>query len=283
MPERDRRREHDRAPLAVICALEEELRHLREALPPGREEARGGRSVWRTEVAGHPVLLACCGIGMLSAAAVTEAVVGHERPLAVLNFGCVGAHRPDLLPGDMVVGQRVVAYDSVRESPDGAEHFNDMHYLYRGERRFISHVEAHPRLLARALRVAGTLEGQHEPWPAAVGWPSEIPHRPPRVVVGTVASADRWNRSPGRIAALVERHGSHCEDMEAAAIALTCLSHDVPFLTVKDVSNNELLAGSVTESGRFVLEHLSDELGRRAGALTLAILTDLAVSPDPLA
>jgi nucleoside phosphorylase len=195
---------HDVGPVAVLCALEEELRHLREALPPGSEQVRGGRSTWHTDLDGRDVILARCGMGMLSAAAVAESVIGHYGPAAVLNFGCVGAHRADLLPGDMVVGSRVV--------------------------------------------------------------------------VGTVLSADRWNRSPERIAALVERHGSHCEDMEAAAIALTCASHDVPFLTVKDVSNNELLKGSVTESGRVLLDQLGAELGRRAGALTLAILRDLATT-----
>jgi adenosylhomocysteine nucleosidase len=266
--------EQDRAPIAVVCALEEELRHLREALPPGHEDTRGGRTHWLTELDGHPVILARCGMGMLSAAAVAESVIGHYGPAAVLNFGCVGAHRRDLLPGDMIVGERVVAYDSIRESADGVETFAGMFYLHRGERRKADYLEADPDLLARALRVAASLEGGHEPWPRTVGWPTEIPHRAPIVVAGTVASADRWNRSPARLALLAERHGSHCEDMEAGAIALTCASHDVPFLTVKDVSNNELLAGSVTESGHVLLEQLAAELGRRAGALTLAILRD---------
>ena len=266
---------HDVGPVAVLCALEEELRHLREALPPGSEQVRGGRSTWHTDLDGRDVILARCGMGMLSAAAVAESVIGHYGPAAVLNFGCVGAHRADLLPGYLVVGARAVAYDSIRESRDGVESFGQMHYLHGGEWRRVDHLDADPRLLKRAIRVSGTLEGQHEPWPAAVGWPAEIAHRTPRVVVGTVLSADRWNRSPERIAALVERHGSHCEDMEAAAIALTCASHDVPFLTVKDISNNELLKGSVTESGRVLLDQLGAELGRRAGALTLAILRDL--------
>ena len=52
----------------------------------------------------------------------------------------------------------------------------------------------------------------------------------PRLVVGTVCSGDRWNRTPASIERLVARHDSYCEDMEAAALALVCLSHDVPFL-----------------------------------------------------
>jgi nucleoside phosphorylase len=67
--------------------------------------------------------------------------------------------------------------------------------------------------------------------------------------------------------------------MEAGAIALTCASHDVPFLSVKDISNNELHAR--TESGPSFLEQFGPQLGRRAAALTLAILQDLATSTPP--
>ena len=51
--------------------------------------------------------------------------------------------------------------------------------------------------------------------------------------------------------------------MEAAAIALTCLTHDVPFLAVKDISNNELLR---TTDHLFETE-TTGQLGRRAAAL----------------
>jgi len=61
--------------------------------------------------------------------------------------------------------------------------------------------------------------------------------------------------------------------MEAAAIAVTCSSHGVPFLTIKDISNNELLR--TTDSALFDVE-TEGQLGRRAAALTLATLRELA-------
>ena len=68
--------------------------------------------------------------------------------------------------------------------------------------------------------------------------------------------------------------------MEAAAIALTCATHDVPFLSIKDISNNELLLA--TESGTAVVALAWGEVGRRAAALVLALLRDLATAPSPL-
>ena len=263
----------DRQPIAVICALADELAHLRDALPPGREEWRGNRCVWHTELDDQPIVLALCGIGMLSAAAVTEAVIGNYRPSAILNFGCTGAHRRDLLPGDLVIGARVVAYDSVTQDADGSEAFLGMRYLRRGAQETALFFEADRALLERAVRVADALEGQHEPWPIEVDWPDDVPHRSPILVVGTVASADRWNRMLARIEALVRLHDSHCEDMEAGAIALVCASHDVPFLSVKDISNNERL--KTTDGGAELLAQFREQLGRRAGAVVLGILREV--------
>jgi len=264
------------APIAVICAIHEELTHLRAALPPGHEEWRGSRCAWVTTLDGHPIILALCGIKMASAAAVAEAIVGQYQPAAVLNFGCAGAHRADLLPGDLVIGARVVAYDNVTERHDGTAHYAGMRFLRAGEQQRVEYLPADPLLLERARLIAERLEGQHEPWPADVGWPASIAHRPPRHVIGTVASADRWNRTPASIEAIARQHDSACEDMEAAAIAMTCASHGIPFLTIKDISNNELLEN--TTSGSVITGLLGEHVGRRAGALTLALLRDLVAT-----
>jgi adenosylhomocysteine nucleosidase len=259
--------------IAVICALEEELCHLRAALPPARGEWHGGRFYEATELGARPIVLARCGIGMLSAAAVAEGVIGRWQPGLVLNYGCTGAHRDDLLPGDIVVGERAVAYDSVKVAPDGGEEFKPMYYLRAGEQERAEYFAGDPALLAAARRAIERLEGRHEPWPPTSGWPTQVPHREPRVAFGTVASADRWNRSQERIASLVARHGSHCEDMEAAAIALVCASHDVPFLTVKDISNNELLR--LTSGDDFDIE-TAGQLGKRAAVVVRELLREVA-------
>jgi nucleoside phosphorylase len=156
-------------------------------------------------------------------------------------------------------------------NPDGTAGNVRMYYLRAGVQHRVPHLSAAPHLVAVADHVAREWEGQYDAWPLTAGWPSSVPHRRPRVFVGTVASADRWNRSSERIRELAQKHGSLCEDMEAAAIALTCASHDVPFLTIKDISNNELLR--MTDE-RFDAE-TEGQLGRRAAMLTLATMRTL--------
>jgi adenosylhomocysteine nucleosidase len=267
-------------PIAVVCALECELAHLRAAIADAEEDWFADRCAWPGALDGQRVVLSVCGMGMTSAAAVTESVITRYQPLAVLNSGCAGAHRQDLLPGDVVVADRVVAYDSVREAPDGTLSFGMMHYLYRGAPRRVSALSADTDLLDLARRVARQMQGAHDPWPADLGWPGGVPHRSPRVAVGTVVSADRWNRAESSIRALATQFDSLCEDMEAAAVGLVCASHDVPFLAVKDIVNNELLRA--TSSGRALLTEVGEhQLGRRAAAFVLGLLRQVRESAAP--
>jgi nucleoside phosphorylase len=63
--------------------------------------------------------------------------------------------------------------------------------------------------------------------------------------------------------------------MEAAAIALICASHDVPFLAVKDISNNEIL--QKTDGQRLPIA-TAGQLGRRAATFTFAMLRNYFLS-----
>jgi adenosylhomocysteine nucleosidase len=247
-------------PIVVICALDFELAHLRSLL-----EAEPARDV----------VLAVSGMGMVSAAAATQAAILRCAPRAIVNYGCAGAHRLELLPGDIVVGEHVVAYDNYRETPEGELEYHGMYFLEDGEQRRVERLDCDTHLVDAARRVADAMGDGHEPWPPELGWPASVAHRPPRVVFGTVASADRWNRSAASIEALAARHDSLCEEMEAAAIGLVCASQGVPFLTIKDISNNELLRSTL--SGTSLLDQVGvDQLARRAAAFTWAVIHGLS-------
>jgi nucleoside phosphorylase len=96
---------------------------------------------------------------------------------------------------------------------------------------------------------------------------------------GTVASADAWNRDGLTIAQLATRHESLCEDMEAAAIALVCAKHNVRFGTVKDISNNELVRGTLSAEHMFT-ELGRDQIAKRAAAFTFELLTQAYLPPE---
>ncbi len=238
-------------------------------------DAHGPRRFDRVTFNDLPLVLTTCWVGMVAAAAATEAMIAHYAPRAILNYGCTGAHRDDLMLGDVVVGTACVAYDHGRLRPGGAfEHTAKR--LRASDETKLAAFPTSTALLAVAESIAGLERWRAEPWPEAC-WLAGRPHRAPRVWFGPVASADRFTQDADALRALHAQHATLCEDMEAAAIAQLCLLHGLPFLTVKDISNNEFHTISTFGDGG-TFDALHAELGKRAGSFLFALLERLAAS-----
>lgn len=249
--------------IGVIVAMPSELRRLLDQVTIEREiEAEPWRDL-HLSFEGRRLVAVCSGIGMVNAAAATEHVIMAHRPRWVLNFGCAGAHRRDILPGDVIIGEATVAHGAVHVLPDGSDYFP------RPEATDPADVMRELRLDAGlvALAQAAAADWRPAPWPHA---PGETAEREPVVQTGVVGSADIWTQAHDRLDLLHGRHQSLCEDMEAAAVAQICARHEVPFLTIKDISNNEFLNSSALTGGADLLPW--DEVGRRSAALLLRMV-----------
>lgn len=265
-------------PVAVLAAMPEEMAQFTRLLDRagvGREWSgtHGPRTYERAMLGDAPLVLLTTGIGMVAAAAATEAVIERYVPRAVLNFGCAGAHRDDLMPGDVVIGTACVAYDHGLLPPGGAFEAAPARLFVGGAHVRLDALPVSEPLLAAAEYIAGMGDWKKEgaePWPAG-GWPAGVPPRPPRVHFGPVASSDRFTQDPDALRALHARHASLCEDMEAAAIAQVCALHDTPFFTAKDLSNNEFHRATTFGPGS-AWEATEGEVGKRAAAFILALL-----------
>ena len=258
-------------PLVVIVAMESELTHLRTLLPGWTESAEGPWPTLRTTHRVLPIVAIRCGIGMFAAAAATEHAVARHRPGWIMNFGCTGAHTREILPGDVIIGTTLIPQGRLRVSATEGIVPLRFSFTIAGEPTNRNALECDPALVALAQEAAAGLT--LDAWPE----PHRLPLHPAdgavRVHSGPVASADMWLQDPAWLDAVHQRTGSLCEDMEAAAIGQVAALHGVPFLTIKDISNNEFHAATAfadTESALPVAE-----LGKRAAALTVATIDRL--------
>lgn len=229
-------------PVAIVVPMEGEFAPYRPLLPDLRRvEGDSPWEIYIAEAGGRPVLLLISGPGPVNAAAATERLIARYDPLAVLHGGSAGAHSPELLPGDVVLGSRyVIATSRQLRAARAARGLPASLIRFRrdGRHQTLPHVDADLDLLERAQRVAARVEAQLGPWQGP-GWPATLPRRPGRVVSGVVASADAWTVDPDEIAALREDFGAECEDMESAYVAQVCELHGLPFLAVRAISDNE--------------------------------------------
>lgn len=257
-------------PIGIVVAMQAELRHLLEHVTVEGTREDGPWLDSFATVNGVPIVMVRSGMGMVNAAAGTERLINAHRPQAIINFGCTGAHRRDVLAGDVVIGTQTVHHNKLHILADGTELFEATGGDVGGESWHPTVLDADPSLLAAARAAAAGWTP--DPWPVAF-WPSSLPIREPLVHEGPVASADIWTQHTARLDVLHDRHGTLCEDMEAAAIAQVCHLHQIPFLTIKDLSNNEFHA-STDIAGGFT-DFPTEEVGKRAAALTLRLLEQL--------
>ena len=268
------RRARDRGPVALVVALEAELWHVLTAVDRVREKQDG---IWldrSATVAGLSVVAVRSGVGLINAAAATERVINAYRPWVVLNYGCAGAYRRDILPGDVIIGTCVVHHSAVQFLATGEERYSGFGYEVGGEQVQVTELACAPALVQAAREVAADYLPMA--WPRDLHWPVAVPYREPLMHIGAIASADVWTQSPARLDLLHRRHGALCEDMEAAAVAQVCALHSVPFLTIKDISNNEF--HTVTDITGGFTNFPKTEAGRRAAALILRLIERLAAS-----
>jgi adenosylhomocysteine nucleosidase len=260
-------------PIGVVVAMESELIHLLPYLDKGDPRKDG---IWTDRHAvlnGREIVINRSGMGMVTAAAATERLINTFDPELVLNFGCAGAHTRGIMPGDVVIGSRVLNHTALQVLPDGSERYVGFGWEVAGEQGKIAALNADPKLLALATEAGA--EYLPEPWPEGLVWPPGLPYRASRVHTGTVLSADIWTQAHARLDVLHKRHESLCEDMEAAAVAQVCFMHEVPFLSIKDISNNEYhRASDLAAFDDFPVA----EVGKRAAGLIFKVLERLTAA-----
>ncbi|ETX08516.1 5'-methylthioadenosine/S-adenosylhomocysteine nucleosidase [Candidatus Entotheonella palauensis] len=258
-----------RGPVAVICAMDSEAVHLRKRLENAHEKPLHAWRRTRGTLSGTPVDIIVSGIGLIYAAAAATAVCLDRAPLAVLNYGCAGAHRIDIDPGDVIIGNQVVHLGSYILAPDGEQRPLGFRVETHEGRVHVDALPTDPEMLDTAQRIAETM--------ALPIWPG-LSHEP-RIWVGAVGSADIWTQHPDTINELHTTHGSLCEEMEAAAVAQVCATFGTPFLAIKDISNNELQSSTEVKAGDdgpTLLKDVQDEIGLRASLVIEALIRTLS-------
>ncbi len=217
--------------VGIILAMDIEYRRMASLLD-GKSEGRIG---------GHEVVLWRCGIGKVNAAVGTMELIGQHRPDCIVSSGLAGGIDARLRPLDIVVGLQTVYHDL----------WCGMGCEYGQVQGLPPRFEASPVLLKAALD-ARSLSGL-------------------KLVEGLICTGDQFITNQESLRAIKERfpEALACE-MESAAIAQTCLLKNVPFLSIRIVSDtpgstdnhqqqwDDFLASMGDHSFRFMESFLSN-------------------------
>ncbi len=219
--------------IGVIIAMDIEYRQMRDAL--GGDSGRLGS---------NEIVLWRCGVGKVNAAVGTMRLIQEHHPDAIVSTGLAGGIDPLLKVMDIFVATQCVYHDvdCGGISEDGPCVLGQVQGLP-------ARYDADPRLLDHAL---------------------EVPIRDgERRITGLICTGDQFITDRER-QNNIKRHfpdGLAC-DMESAAIAQTCYLLNVPFISLRVISDTpgrtddhhvqwaDFLASMCNTSFRFVKNYL---------------------------
>ena len=250
-------------PIAVLGALESETQPVAAALESREPVPVRGVSCVAGPLGGRRVVVAVTGVGKVNAAMATALVIDRFSPAAVLFSGVAGALDPQLQPGDVVVGEKLVQHDLVNHDEGGP--------VLRSVRNPLDGVanpivfESSSTLLALARVAASRAELERAL--------ADEGARPPRVLFGTIATGDSFVGSLRKKAELREQLAADAVEMEGAAVAQVCHQRGVPFLVVRGLSDR---AGN--DARQEARRHLG-VAARNAARIATAVARQLAERP----
>jgi adenosylhomocysteine nucleosidase len=215
--------------IGIIGAMEEELISIRSISQHLESFQQGNRTFWHGEAHGHEIYLTRCDPGKVNAAIATQQLINFFSPDAIFNMGSSGALSPDLEVGDLVVATESVQhdFDLTMWGMKPGELIFDVTTAENGQLKFRSQ-QAFPsdaKLVQLTCDIAQAVEL------------TKLGEYTPKIHMGRIASGDQFISKRERADEIWKSAEALCTDMEAAAIAHTCVINATPFLCMRAISD----------------------------------------------
>ncbi|WP_431238280.1 5'-methylthioadenosine/adenosylhomocysteine nucleosidase [Mycolicibacterium aichiense] len=245
--------------IGLICAIPEELAHLRELLLDMVPVRAAHTEFVSGTLDGFDVVLASSGMGKVNSALVATVLADRFGCSPIIFSGVAGGLDPDLAVGDVVIADRVIQHDAGLIENDRLQTYQAGHVPFINPvDRLGYHVDED--LLARVVdRLADfTLPALSE---AAGGG-----NRSAAIRFGMVLSGDQYLHCESTRERLHRDLGGLAVEMEGGAVAQVADAFAVPWLVIRALSD---LAG---QDSRFDFLAFVDEVAAASVAILRRLL-----------
>jgi len=211
--------------LAILSALDEELRAILPLVEGARVVQVAGRQFHQGRLAGRDVVLVLSGIGKVAAATTAAVLMDRFACTRLVFTGVAGGLGTDVHVGDVVIGQTFLQHDL-----DASPLFPRWEVPLQGVSRF-----AADEALAAALRRSAD-EVLAVPPAGLVSLVGQ--RRPPRRHEGLIVSGDQFIGSTAQCDALKQDlPDALAVEMEGAALAQVCADFGRPLAVLRTISD----------------------------------------------
>ena len=245
--------------IGIICAIPQELAHLRAAMQEDAGDVAARSGFDRGRLDGHDVVLVGAGIGKVNTARVATLLADRFACRLLIFSGVAGGLDPSLRIGDVVIADRTLQHDAGVIEEERLQPYQPGHIpFFNPTDRLGYGIDADLR-----GRLAGRLEGfELPPLSTAAGGAGT----PPRIVFGTILSGDQYIHCETTRERLFREFGGCAVEMEGGALAQVAEAFGVPWLDIRALSD---LAG---RHSRIDFNAFVDEVAGSSAAILRRLL-----------
>jgi len=208
--------------IAVVCAMKSEAQPIMDRMQLCDESAHGFE-IYRGRLGGKDLLVCVSGVGMVNMASLVTYVAMKYSPDCFLNYGIIGGY------GDMHKGSLVIVRDCININStqfDAAPRGSGISLSRARLVTFNENIDNSPVIYKSDEKLVSV---------AAASADSSV-------ICGRLGSGDVWNKEYDKIMLFYSKYGVCGEDMEGYAMYQAADRFGIPALSLKGVSNNEILA-----------------------------------------
>lgn len=226
--------------IAIIGAMDEEVKALTDRLSDVHINTIAGRTFWEGRLSGQPVVVFQSGIGLAMAAMSLTLASQHYTLSAVINIGTAGGLDVSLRVLDIVVADKITYHDFDISAFGNPRNFSE-------QNRFVFKSDAN---LMDALRRVGPLD---------------------HLKIGPLVSGDQFISTEAQYAEIMRYYPEALAvEMEGAAIAHVASELRLPFLIVRSISDLVVHARNEMTFDAYLAK-----ASERSAAMVEALLSEL--------
>lgn len=223
----------EKRPILIQGAMEIEIGYLKEVVSNLEELGLYGYKFYKGVYEEYPVIISKTNIGLIESAIATFIGITNFNPVAVINQGTAGACTKDIRKGDIVIGSKCININSYitafRAKEEGSLPLDWELLTFKDGKDELIELRLDKKFINIVTMCKQNCKNEN-------------------VIVGTIGSADMWDKEIDRLEWFNEKYGVLCEDMETASVYTVCNKLDVPVIGVRVISNNEILKEEFEEN-----------------------------------
>lgn len=211
--------------IAVVCAMKSEAQPLIDKMDITKNESFAGFEIYSGKINQNNLLICISGVGMVNMASLVTYIAVKYSPDCLVNYGIIGGY------GDVHKGSLVIIDDCININStqfDAAPMGSGISLERARLVTFGENIDNAPVIFKSCEKLIAAAEKTAK---------ADTIH-------GRLGSGDIWNKEYDKIMLFHTEYNVCGEDMEGYAMYQTAHRFGIPAISLKGVSNNEILGES---------------------------------------